>query len=243
MQIKKHIAFTLAEVLIVMGIIGIIAEVTIPTLVQSTQQRETVVAVKKAYTVLQQATTLAKIDYGTPDTWSAETTVTAQGATDIKNVYAKYLKTTKQCDSDPTCYPSYTYLEGASWAPAEAAALQLADGSILVFRKHASGSSSSLTNSAPLNNAVAPIHVDVNGFKKPNVMGKDVFRFSLTASGTIVPDGVTDDVTSFNDYCLNKASKNTSGQGCTAWVIYNENMDYLKPCGTTLSWTGPTSCN
>lgn len=246
--LKKHIkrlAFTLAEVLIVMGIIGVIAETTIPTLVQSTQQRETIVAVKKAYTVLQQATTMAKIDYGTPDAWTTETTPSLQGAIDIRNVFAKYLKTTKQCeeDNDATCFPVYAYLEGGSWSSAKTAALHLADGSIIIFKYNTPGTTSSLTNSAPLNNAVGPIHLDINGLKKPNVMGKDVFRFWLTASGIVVPGGTTDDVAPFDNKCLNKTSLNASGQSCTAWIIYNENMDYLKPCGTTLSWTGPTSCN
>lgn len=42
--------------------------------------------------------------------------------------------------------------------------------------------------------------------------------------------------TSFDNECLQK----TSGFGCTAWVIYNSNMDYMH-C-SDISWDGKTSC-
>src|SRR5574344_1675094 len=45
----KKTAFTLAEILIVLGIIGIIAEMTIPTLMENVQKQEYVTALKKFY--------------------------------------------------------------------------------------------------------------------------------------------------------------------------------------------------
>ena len=45
-KMKKK-AFTLAEVLIVLGIIGIVASMTIPTLIQKVSERETVSKLKK----------------------------------------------------------------------------------------------------------------------------------------------------------------------------------------------------
>ena len=50
----KLLAFTLAEVLIVLGIIGIVAEMTIPSLVKQTQDLEFKSAWKKAYSELNQ---------------------------------------------------------------------------------------------------------------------------------------------------------------------------------------------
>lgn len=46
----KKIAFTLAETLIVMGIIGVVAALTIPNLNSSTADKEKVAKVKKRYT-------------------------------------------------------------------------------------------------------------------------------------------------------------------------------------------------
>jgi len=65
--------FTLAEVLITLGIIGIIAEMTIPTLVQKADERAIIVALKKNYSVLSSAYKLAENDEGTPDNWDIGT--------------------------------------------------------------------------------------------------------------------------------------------------------------------------
>ena len=54
MDLKRK-AFTLAEVLITLVIIGVIAAITIPSLINKTNEQETVVAVKKAYSILSQA--------------------------------------------------------------------------------------------------------------------------------------------------------------------------------------------
>ncbi|MDD3238016.1 MAG: type II secretion system protein [Candidatus Gastranaerophilales bacterium] len=50
-------AFTLAEVLITLVIIGVIAAMTIPSLLNNTNKEETKTAVKKAYSALSQAIT------------------------------------------------------------------------------------------------------------------------------------------------------------------------------------------
>lgn len=236
------LAFTLAEVLIVISIIGIIAEYALPSVVTNIKTQQAVSGLEKFYGTLQQATALAIKDNGTPDSWSNAAAGSAQGATDIKNIYARYMLFTKACDADATCYPNWTFLNSTTtWIQADAATLQLNDGSIVTFRNNSSSTSSSGTGT--LANCIGPINIDINGFKPPNQFGRDAFRFMLTASGQIIPSGVTDDTISFDTWCLNKTSVGTTGQGCTAWVIYNKNMDYLKPCGSTLSWGGPTSCN
>ena len=48
-------AFTLAEVLITLGIIGVVAAITIPTVVAKYQKEETVVKLKKTYSVVNHA--------------------------------------------------------------------------------------------------------------------------------------------------------------------------------------------
>ena len=51
----KKTGFTLAEVLITMTILGVIAALTIPTLVQNTQRKEEVVQIQKGFSTLNQA--------------------------------------------------------------------------------------------------------------------------------------------------------------------------------------------
>lgn len=53
MEIKK--AFTLSEVLITLGIIGVVAALTIPVIISKIDERETIVHWKKMYSVLSQA--------------------------------------------------------------------------------------------------------------------------------------------------------------------------------------------
>jgi hypothetical protein len=76
--------------------------------------------------------------------------------------------------------------------------------------------------------------VDTNGKQPPNILGKDLFRFYVTKN-TIVPEGTTDETLYKFDNCLG------GDFGCTAWVLMNENMDYLH-CND-LSWNGKTKCD
>ena len=57
-------AFTLAEVLITLGIIGVVAAMTLPSLINNTEKQERREALKKAYSVLQQALLMYQKDNG-----------------------------------------------------------------------------------------------------------------------------------------------------------------------------------
>ena len=65
-------AFTLAEVLITLTIIGVIAALTIPNLLQKHQEQETVTRLKKAYSTLSQTTAKAIADNGPISTWEVD---------------------------------------------------------------------------------------------------------------------------------------------------------------------------
>ncbi len=67
---KSSFAFTLAEVIIVVGVIGIVAQMTIPTLVKNVQRQQYIVSVKKAYNTLSSAYALAIQDNSSPITWN-----------------------------------------------------------------------------------------------------------------------------------------------------------------------------
>ena len=68
-SLKKAFAFTLAETLIVMGIIGVVAALTIPNLNSSTGEKEKVAKVKKIYSNLEDALGRATAVYGPFDEW------------------------------------------------------------------------------------------------------------------------------------------------------------------------------
>lgn len=65
----RHHGFTLAEVLITLGIIGVVAAITMPVLIQNYQKKATATSVKKAYSILNQVIESAKADYGDPSGW------------------------------------------------------------------------------------------------------------------------------------------------------------------------------
>ena len=54
----KKLGFTLAEVLITLMILGVIAAMTVPSLIQDTQGKEQVVLMKKGHSMLNQAVTM-----------------------------------------------------------------------------------------------------------------------------------------------------------------------------------------
>ena len=72
-EIKKHNffnrAFTLAEVLVTLSIIGIVSAMTIPTLHQRQTEKVTVNKVKKFYSTLNQSFQKAIVENGESDNW------------------------------------------------------------------------------------------------------------------------------------------------------------------------------
>lgn len=238
--------FTLAEVLIVVGIIGIVASLTIPNLIQNQKQKTIVVSLKKAYTTISQAYLLAVNDNGTPDTWNLVGLKDPGGAENMLNVLATYFKNSKNCGRNPDCMPdvTYKYLNNTTDSNSnfnqrtDLAKAKLVDGSLLfvMVQDPACGATYGPTQS--LKSVCGFVYFDVNGYKTPNKRGEDVFGFYITKYG-IIPYGTVDDTLQpFSTKCL--VTSNT-GWGCTAWVLYNENTEYLNCTG--LSWNGPTKCN
>lgn len=226
-------AFTLAEVLITLGIIGVVAALTIPSLVQKYQEKQAVTALKKVYSTLQSAYTMAVQENGTPENWDWGTGGgNLSGALEGLNKLAPYLKITKNCENSPGCWPDLEYKTLSSvkhWRNVNSRAIfvkgQLSDGTLLSI--YSFGDSCST-----LGTICAAYDVDINGFKPPNTEGKDGFEFYLTRTG-IIPAGKEE--STFHDYCYNY------GFTCTAWILHNENMDYLH-CND-LSWDGKHKCN
>lgn len=231
-------AFTLAEVLITLVIIGIVAAITIPTLIQKQEEQQTVVALKKAYSTLSNAYNLAVKDDGTPDTWGL--TGTTAGAEKMLGEFSPYLKILKNCETSSGCVPNYKQFNNDDYTNIDNswhAKAQLADGTLLIASPYNSCDLYNWGDIPALQNVCGEFYVDVNGFKKPNMWGKDMFLFNLTKYG-IIPAGTAQ----YNSaYTFNNCNSHSSGFGCSAWVIYNENMDYLHCSG--LSWTGKTKCD
>ncbi len=241
--------FTLAEVLITLGIIGVVASLTLPTLVQKQQEKATVTALKKFYSMLSQAYIQAKLENGTVDTWY-ETSMTQQERSKlVAEKLTKFIKTTNICYSNHNecLITKKNGIDGKSrnFNSSNYVTFITSDGMSVLVNGYSSTEMNNEINSIGF--IYADIIVDINGNKKPNILGKDTFSFLLT-SNKIVPAGIQNhSITStenetrvaFPGDC-NTTECYGICEGCTAWVIYNENMDYLH-CND-LSWDRKTSC-
>ena len=74
----KKAAFTLAEVLITLGIIGVVAAMTLPSLIQNYHEKQRVTQLKKAYSVMQNAFLMAQEEYGDVTDWGLTITNTGE---------------------------------------------------------------------------------------------------------------------------------------------------------------------
>ena len=250
---SKKAAFTLAEVLITLGIIGILAAMTIPTLISKYQEKTYITKLKRAYSMLAQAYKFVELEYGSPKTWNLQkweseedaegnTQITSSGSTDmVISRFAKYMKTSKICEAaDKDCMEEIDYLrlsgvsDGQHFRGGRFGTMILSDGTIIynyVNRDNCTTNEYGTTY-------CAHFYVDLNGQTAPNKRGLDFFEFIMTDNG-IIPNGLkgtTSEVGSFERTCNNEGS----GDGCTAWVLTFNNMDYLHCDG--LSWDGAHSC-
>lgn len=235
-SIKKKLAFTLAEVLIVIGIIGIVAELTIPTLVADFQQKVLVAQLKQTYSILTQSYARALADNGEPKNWSV------LWRNDIANILAQYLQTAKisapagnDSGASAAIYPIWNPLTDLTKSGSYAfyPQIQLKNGTILSF-DHPGNVHSGITCSTPNEGDICfMIIADVNGVKKPNRFGVDVFGFEAKIS-SMIPFGhkmsqYDEGDTDLCDPTITNAWGNWgNGVGCTARVLLKENMDYLK---------------
>ena len=97
----KRAAFTLAEVLITLAIIGVVAAMTIPTLIANYEKRITEVRFQKAYSEIIQAVRLAEAEHGPMNTWSFGGAADDDMLASTKYFFENYLR----LKINKSCYP------------------------------------------------------------------------------------------------------------------------------------------
>lgn len=108
----------MAEVLITLGIIGIVAALTLPIIIQDYKKREVETSLQKIYSTVNQAIKKAELDYGDYHTWTSG----PNGTEAIEKYFIPYLNVIKVA-------PSY---DGS--AACTLRRLYLADGSLLIAK-------------------------------------------------------------------------------------------------------------
>lgn len=164
----KQCAFTLAEVLITLGIIGIVAEMTIPTLINNVNNAAYIVGLKKELSILNQAYLSLKADNG----GSIKGLCTTNDSDCLGNLFKPYLRYTSIVTGAPNvnglanCWDSNTEILDVG---EQHNCFLLTDGTVVDFDEEY----------GDCHDRCGFATVDVNGRKKPNVWGKDRYLFYI----------------------------------------------------------------
>ena len=150
--------FTLAETLITIVIVGVVAALTVPSMIARYHREQTVTKLKKAYSEIAQAIRLAEFEYGTMNSWDfGDVTSGLERSTFFaENYLFKNLKIMKKCiPTSSECY--YNDTSGS-----HVSAVAVSGYSMLVW--------------VDARNIGGWIYVDINGpTKGKHITGKDVF--------------------------------------------------------------------
>ena len=222
---KRKIAFTLAEVLITLGVIGVVASLTLPSVITSYKNQVTVAKLQKAYSILNQAYQNSIADNGPAENWQESNEI---GVKEYFNKYWRpYFKDIKDCNSRyRNCgYVSqpFKYLSGTKCSFALAVSRPFFKTNDDIFFMFTNDTTDSIGNYV----AIQYIFVDVNGSKAPNVFGKDVFLFERVFGKGILPLGHDKSVGVVNSEC--SLNREHGGMYC-AQKIMNDSwkINYLK---------------
>lgn len=169
---KKKYAFTMAEVLITLGIIGIVAAITLPSVIGKYQKKVTAEKLKKFYSVITNAANLSEYENGDMYYWDFPKQPYSDDTIKFfRKYYLPYLKDAKECNTS-NCFTQENYrvrqLNGNS-------ASNLYQNNYLV--KTNDGMYIFLHSNSP--NKYFWMYVDINGHQKPNQIGYDVFVFDI----------------------------------------------------------------
>lgn len=229
---KKVFGFTMAEVLITLGIIGIVAEITIPALYNNFAKQTTVTTLKKAYTELSQALKMAVVDNGDFSSWVfVPNSVNITTTKDFTNTYIyPYIKTIKKCDNgDTSCWADTVALDNTPTSSSDSTSANTTGISAVT----ASGYSVFFSTTSNINPGffIFDIYIDINGTKPPNRVGRDVFCYKIrnTGNGIIQPNGWatatgsiinrTSALTNTSYGCSSNSTGTQSGRYCAALIM------------------------
>lgn len=226
MKTKPISAFTLAEILITLAIIGVLAAITIPSLMNNIQDNEMKVAWKENYSALSRAMHQLAQDNGgsLADLYNYD-------ENKLRNDLTEYMIMTKKCDQNTVtgvdgCWHSSTEWKTLSpnrsinWPTSnlsDRSRAILNNGTLVVF--DILSDSCSYTGQIPANDTCGHLFVDVNGYKKPNTIGKDIFGAQFVKNGRLIPFGTLNDVWTNQaaSYSCNLSSyPNSEGWSCSA---------------------------
>lgn len=210
---KKKNAFTLAEVLLTLGTIGIVAALTLPSLIVKYEKQRTVTQLKKAYTEIAQAVKMSEIEYGSAENWDFGTLFDGASATKFLNTYlVPHLNVVKNCGTGTGCLKgniySLTGIENGSYGDTKTTTARI---------KVNSGYTIGATSGGSYIN----IFVALNNKRNKLIIGKDVFFFIITNKGIVNPHGELnrDDIINHSSMGCKKINSQGAGMHCSGLIV------------------------
>lgn len=164
---KKIFAFTLAEVLITVTIIGVVAAITLPTFIQNYQKHIFVNQLRKSHSLISQAFQRMIFDERATsfsETKYARNRYSYNGAGEYLAKYVKVVNSEYLENSDN----EYINMDNTPVNDDLKKKILLSDGSIIFDNG-------------------SYFYIDVNGEEGPNIMDRDLFKFSISTAGQLVP--------------------------------------------------------
>ncbi len=224
---NKNKGFTLAEILITLGVIGVVAAMTIPGLIQKNYEKRVISQLRETQSILSQAIRMAEEEYGTADGWCK--THDKECAEIIAGILKPFIKLSQDCgviDLKGHCVINGNYkvksgAKGLNYAIRnQVYKVVLLNGTAIWWRGPWGGGDSINGNKHSM-----MFYVDINGKNKPNTVGIDLFGFEVYPGSGLIPLGSP--LSSLYTYEKDCIPKNSDGWGCTYHVIHDKDMKYL----------------
>ena len=223
----RYMAFTLSEILVTLGIIGVVAAVTIPTLMSNAQKKDDYSKLLKAYSAITNVSNTLRSENGGEFTGLATTNL------ELANLFKPYMNVLKFCQNlteSPNCYLAnsanvYTLNGGllggtTPYYFAGEPKMLTTDGIMYDFEIASSSCGGPNYVRNGVNENCGAVMIDINGAKLPNTDGKDVFHFSINKYNTTTPKiGALFD-------CDKAASAVYNGVGCDTKAISEGGIYY-----------------
>ena len=224
----RRFGFTLAEVLVTLGIIGVVAALTMPQMTVRTQNMQLETATLKYYSQIQEAVQRHLVQNGLDEldasfdgakfvednfktalTCRVATAEEREAANEIEDQEAKDAAIAALADSKDCFANQYKTLNGAN--------------NYLYTSMIATQSAYVLNGGASIQvqNGVNPrIFLDVNGVKGPNMLNRDMWQLRLSSDGSVVDviQGTTPNEIETN---LARCKEVDSNEGCFAGFVKN----------------------
>lgn len=236
---KERFGFTLAEVLITLGIIGVVAAITIPNLMTHLRNKKLESQFKKTYAELNIAarTFYAQEESSVHDADVVLNSGTSTDNTDVLRKFMSYYKSYtippyrrwKSFDNGKNIVQQNLGGVSVSNYPCDQTPVALD----MVGRLYALDDTSTYhTYNSP--DYGPKICVDTNGIDKPNKFGYDRFVFVFTANNAVVPytgtswNGLTNnktDDTEIAKYCSYELGSDIPAFSCAHFALKNKSPD------------------